>query len=279
MRSKPWGAIAGATALEETWAEKCPDKEQRLRALMLGWATVDPDGAMKWAPKAHPFLLEDEVLTGMARLDPTRAFLFATDPGTEHLNSIPRIVDVAVAKDGFARAEQLLATIIGRSDVRHVVKSKVFQELAAGKFIVANSSGEVAAMLAWMDPYIGQEWDQWNTVHQLAFEYLGRLDPQQVMEWYSARVDRLTEKQADHTFRGLAVAWGRRDPTQFQAWIAAYPDHRYHADMVHTVADILLRSGRRDEVERWAVSDQHPETRAGLERALRNNASTKTQKQ
>jgi hypothetical protein len=272
------GAIVGAAALEETQASKCPDKELRLRALMVGWATADPDAAMKWAPKAHPFSLEDEVLTGMARIDSTRAFLFATDPRTEHFKSIPSIVDIAVAKDGFARAEQLFATIIGRSEVRDWVKSKVFQELAVKKYVVAESKGEVAAMLAWMDPYMGQEWDHSDTVHGFAFD-LGKLDPQQVMEWFSARVDRLTEKQAGYAFRGVAIAWGERDPMQFQAWIAAHPDHRYHEDMVYGAANMLLARGRRDEFERWAASDQHPETRGGLERALRNHEAVKAQKQ
>lgn len=209
-----WGALGGKAAFDQ--ALLAEDKD--LRALLSGWAAVDPAGAIALLSQLPADLegerkaFEESIVSGLADLDFAQAVAFINqleDQGRENASSLIGLVAGEVLRSGTAQEASLWANTLPAGTMRGEAMARIAGRFAredseaASKWITAHADQDYAARPI---AEIGRTW--------------GREEPAAAADWLQSL------PQGEGPKNGLSETfsdWEDSNPTAAAEYLLAMP--------------------------------------------------------
>ena len=268
------GEIAGSEAVEDALNS---DHADMARRLLNGWASSAPDQAMAWFQSQAPELqgqLFQPLVNGIARANPKQALELAVSQSPQFQDAtFPTVVDAALQYGGFPAAEELLRTLLGRSDVAEGIRAKFFYNIARRKLNSAGVGGNSLAVLDWLDGYLGDRSPAGSGAVQELIGSSAAVNVEATMQWLEARADRFGPEKGAVAYGAVARAWQLKAPDQFTAWIDAHPEHPQHAAMAAVAVNSLLQARKLEEAKRLGATIRDQALRTKIENAFQQYGS------
>lgn len=278
------GEVAGPDGILDALNSNGANRDHRARNTLEGWTMADPDAALAWlkaqSPE-HQQILNPAILYGLARSAPEQALDFAIAQGDTEIrnNAIPDIVNGAVQQGGFRKGEDLLASVMNRSDISQAVKDKIFYELSRKRITMARLRNEPMGSLQWLDSYIGEKSPAGPAAVGQLVASAASSDPSATMQWLDQRAERLNPVQTIPAYTAALQGVYKQSPQQFTAWLGANPMHPAHDVLVEAYTNDLIAFGRAPEANEWMNKVQNPATRQRIQAALEKHARNNVKQQ